>query len=80
MDYIGDQLPHIRVPVLLIAGDRDPSLGPMKIMRRKIRGARIVILSPASHFANRDQPEAYNRTFHEFLARCDKRTPARIER
>ena len=80
MDYIGDQLPRIRVPVLLIAGDRDPSLGPMKVMRRKVPGARIVILSPASHFANRDQPEAWNRAAHEFLARCDKRKPGRMKR
>jgi len=29
------------------------------------------VLSPASHFANRDQPEAWNRAALEFLARCD---------
>src|SRR5438270_887509 len=32
MDYITSALPKIRVPVLLIGGDRDPSLGPMKVM------------------------------------------------
>ena len=71
MDHITDELPKIRVPVLLIGGDRDPSLAPMKIIRRKIRGSKLVVLSPASHFANRDQPEAWNRAALQFLAGVD---------
>ena len=54
-----------------VGGDRDPSLGPMKVMHRKIKGSRLVVLSPASHFANRDQPEAWNRAALQFLARVD---------
>jgi len=73
MDHITAELPRIKVPVLLIGGDRDPSLGPMEVMHRKIRGSRLVVLSPASHFANRDQPEAWNQAALEFLARCDRR-------
>jgi pimeloyl-ACP methyl ester carboxylesterase len=71
MDHITAQLPAIRVPTLLIGGDRDPSLAPMKVMKRKIRGASLVVLSPASHFANRDQPEAWNRAALAFLRRVD---------
>src|SRR5688500_6762291 len=71
MDHITDRLPELRVPVLLIGGDRDPSLGPMRVMHRKVRGSTLVVLSPASHFANRDQPEAWNRAAVEFLERCD---------
>ena len=74
MDHITDQLPRLRVPVLLIGGDRDPSLAPMQVMHRKVRGSKLVVLSPASHFGNRDQPEAWNRAVLEFLARCDRRT------
>jgi 3-oxoadipate enol-lactonase len=74
MDHITDQLPRLRMPALLIGGDRDPSLAPMRVMHRKVRGSKLVVLSPASHFANRDQPEAWNRTVLEFLARCDRRT------
>jgi hypothetical protein len=59
------------MPVLLIGGDRDPSLAPMRVMHRRVRGSRLVVLSPASHFANRDQPEAWNRAAVEFLERCD---------
>ena len=79
MDHITDELPAIRIPVLLVGGDRDPSLGPMKVMRRKIKGSRWVVLSPASHFANRDQPEAWNRAVLDFLARVDRspRAPRR---
>ena len=73
MDHITDQLPRLRLPVLLIGGDRDPSLAPMKVMHRKVRGSKLVVLSPASHFGNRDQPEAWNRTVLDFLARCDRR-------
>jgi 3-oxoadipate enol-lactonase len=71
MDHITSELPAIRVPVLLIGGDRDPSLGPMKAMHRKIRGSRLIVLSPASHFANRDQPDAWNRAALAFLARVE---------
>jgi pimeloyl-ACP methyl ester carboxylesterase len=82
MDHITDRLSRIRVPVLLIGGDRDPSLGPMKVMHAEIRGSKLVVLSPASHFANRDQPEAWNRAALEFLARCDAgaRGPRRARR
>src|SRR5437588_2036318 len=45
MDHIADTLGQIRVPVLLIGGDRDPSLGPMRAMRRRIRGSKLVVLS-----------------------------------
>jgi pimeloyl-ACP methyl ester carboxylesterase len=72
MDHITAELPRIRIPVLLIGGDRDPSLAPMKVIQRKIRGSKLVVLSPASHFANRDQPDAWNRAALEFLARVDK--------
>ncbi len=80
MDYITGRLREIRVPTLLIGGDRDPSLGAMRVMQKKIRGARLVVLSPAGHFGNRDQPEAWNRAVLDFLAGVDaqrRRKPAR---
>ncbi|MFQ5899536.1 MAG: alpha/beta fold hydrolase [Candidatus Methylomirabilia bacterium] len=68
MDYITDQLPQIRVPALLVCGDEDPSLGPMKVIEHKIKTSRLAVLSPAGHFANRDQPEAFNQAVLEFLS------------
>ncbi len=73
MDYMADQLPKIRVPALLVCGDEDPSLGPMKVILKKIMGSRLVVLSPAGHFANRDQPEAFNRAVLDFLEKVDRR-------
>jgi pimeloyl-ACP methyl ester carboxylesterase len=77
MDLIAADLPRLRMPVLLVGGDRDPSLGPMRRMHRRIRGSRLIVLSPASHFANRDQPEAWNRAVLDFLARVDAAGPRR---
>ena len=71
MDHITDQLSLIRVPTLLIGGDLDPSLAPMKVMHKKLRGSKLVVLSPASHFANRDQPEAWNNAALSFLAKVN---------
>jgi pimeloyl-ACP methyl ester carboxylesterase len=45
----------------------------MKVIHRKIRGSKLVVLSPASHFANRDQPDAWNRLVLDFLAKVDKK-------
>ena len=73
MDYITDTLSKIKAPTLLIGGDKDPSLAPMKVMHKKIRGSKLVVLSPASHFANRDQPAAWNRAALEFLAGVERR-------
>src|SRR2546429_6624596 len=67
MDHITDQLPRLRVPVLLIGGDRDPSLAAMKVMHHKIRCSKLVMLSPAGHFGNPDQPEACDRQRLELL-------------
>ncbi len=67
MDYIADRLPGITVPTLLVCGDEDPSLGPMRIMEQKIKDSRFVLLSPAGHFGNRDQPDAFNEAVLEFL-------------
>lgn len=77
MDLVHGELARIGAPVLLIGGDRDPSLEPMKAMHRKIRGSKLVVLSPASHFANRDLPAAWNRAALDFLARVDGRARAR---
>ena len=71
MDHITDQLSLIRVATLLIGGDLDPSLAPMKVMHKKLRGSKLVVLSPASHFANRDQPEAWNNAALSFLAKVN---------
>jgi pimeloyl-ACP methyl ester carboxylesterase len=68
MDYITDRLSEIQVPTLLVCGDEDLSLEPMRMMEQRVKDARFVLLSPAGHFGNRDQPEAFNRAVLDFLA------------
>jgi len=68
MDYITDRLSEIQVPTLLVCGDEDLSLEPMRLMEQKVKDARFVLLSPAGHFGNRDQPEVFNRAVLDFLA------------
>src|SRR5262245_4254022 len=77
MDHITERLSSLRMPMLLLGGDRDPSLEPMRVMHKKVRGSRLIVLSPASHFANRDQPQAWNHAALDFLARCDAGTRGR---
>ena len=60
------------MPTLLVCGDEDPSLQPMRVMQQKIPHARFVLLTPAGHFGNRDQPEAFNRAVLEFMAELPK--------
>jgi pimeloyl-ACP methyl ester carboxylesterase len=43
----------------------------MRVIERQIKNARFVLLSPAGHFANRDQPEAFNSAVIEFLDSLD---------
>jgi pimeloyl-ACP methyl ester carboxylesterase len=42
-------------------------------MHRKIKGSRLIVLSQASHFANRDQPQSWNRAVLDFLRRVEGR-------
>ena len=63
-----DSLPGIRVPTLVIVGDRDtPFLAPCEYMAKKIPGARLVTIPDAGHASNIDQPAAFNRALLEFL-------------
>jgi pimeloyl-ACP methyl ester carboxylesterase len=67
MDYITDRLVEITVPTLLVCGDEDPSLGPMREIQRRIPQAKFALLAPAGHFGNRDQPEAFNLAVVKFV-------------
>jgi pimeloyl-ACP methyl ester carboxylesterase len=63
-----DSLPGIRVPTLVVVGDRDtPFLPPSEYMAKKIPGARLATIPDAGHSSNIDQPEAFNRALLEFL-------------
>jgi pimeloyl-ACP methyl ester carboxylesterase len=72
-----DSLPGIRVPTLVIVGDRDtPFLAPCEYMAKKIPGARLVTIPDAGHASNIDQPAAFNRALLEFLDGLPKEAAA----
>lgn len=62
-------LQQIRVPTLVIAGDRDVSTpweGHGEILAREIPGARAVRL-PAAHLSNLERPRSFTAALLEFL-------------
>jgi len=63
-----DSLPSIRVPTLVIVGDRDqPFLAPCEYMAKKIPGARLEVIAEAGHSSNLDQPAIFNGVLGNFL-------------
>lgn len=60
---------RIRVPALVVCGDRDPITPPPDARRLAslIPHAELTIIANAAHASNFDQPEAFNRAVTEFL-------------
>jgi pimeloyl-ACP methyl ester carboxylesterase len=66
--HVIDGLAGIRVPTLVVVGDRDePFLAPCQYMAKKIPGARLEIIAGAGHSSNLDQPEAFDQILLNFL-------------
>ena len=63
-----DSLPSIKVPTLVLVGEKDEGfIGPADYMAKKIPGAVKAVIPDAGHAANIDQPEAFNAAVREFL-------------
>ena len=63
-----DVLPDVKVPTLVIVGDRDtPFIAASEYMIKKIPGATLEVIKDAGHSSNLDQPEAFNRVLGAFL-------------
>lgn len=64
-----DRLHEIRVPTLIIQGDKDIAM-PMsnaKALNAGIPNSRLVIVPGASHMFHEEQPQAFNSIISEFL-------------
>jgi 3-oxoadipate enol-lactonase len=63
-------LPHIRVPVLCLAGQADKNAPPqmMQRMAGKIPGARFVCLAGLGHLPNLEDPRAFDAPILDFLS------------
>ena len=61
-------LPNIKVPALIICGDKDVDFLPATdYMAQKINGAQKAIISNAGHGVNIDQPRVFESTVLNFL-------------
>ncbi|MBZ0160715.1 MAG: alpha/beta hydrolase [bacterium] len=62
-------LSSIRVPTLIIWGDKDQEVpfSSMQIMARGIAGSRLEVLEGAGHFPFADRPDRFGRLVREFL-------------
>jgi pimeloyl-ACP methyl ester carboxylesterase len=65
------QLPHIRVPVLVVTGEHDQTAPPVvgERMAQAIAGAEFALLRGAGHLANLETPEAFHTLTRPFLNR-----------
>jgi 3-oxoadipate enol-lactonase len=62
------RLKEIRVPVLAITGVEDGAAPGTKHIGETVPGAKFVSIAQASHIANVEQPEAFNRPIADFLS------------
>ena len=61
------RLKEIRLPVLAIAGEADPSAPGTKHIGENVPGAKLVMLKNAAHIANVEQAEKFNQALKEFF-------------
>jgi 3-oxoadipate enol-lactonase len=61
------RLKDIKVPVLAITGNEDGAAAGTKHIGQSVPGAKFVGIPQASHIANVEQPEAFNRALRDFL-------------
>jgi 3-oxoadipate enol-lactonase len=62
------RLKDIKLPVLAITGEQDGAAPGTRHIGEAVPGAKFVNIPQASHIANVEQPEAFNRALREFLS------------
>ena len=67
-DYL-PLLPEFDLPTLIVVGEHDQftPVADAELMRREIRGSRLVVLEDAGHITSMEQPERFNQALTEFL-------------
>src|SRR5258706_13390193 len=68
-----EDLPGIRVPVLIIVGRQDPirPVADAEFMHRSLSNSSLVIIEEAAHMTNMEQPEVFNRALFGFMEALD---------
>jgi 3-oxoadipate enol-lactonase len=69
-----DRAAAIRVPTLVLVGDLDPVTPPTlsEQFAQLIQGARFEVIAGASHLANLDRPDEFNRAIDDFLSEVEQ--------
>ena len=68
LDLVMHPIDKIKVPTLILCGDRDIDFLPAtEYMSRRVPSSRKVLLQDAGHGSNIDQPDAFNSAILEFL-------------
>jgi 3-oxoadipate enol-lactonase len=73
MDVPGDRLETLRLPVLCIAGEKDPGapVEAVGALRDRIQGARLTVIEGGYHLCNVEKPHAFNEAVLGFLLEGD---------
>ena len=66
-------LSELRMPVMVMAGEDDPGLPAAEAIHRAVPGSELVVLSPAAHLCNLEQPVGFNKALMGFLDRSEGR-------
>jgi len=66
-----ERIPAIHVPTLIVAGEEDQGTpaAMARAINERIAGSELVMIPAASHLANLEQPDAFNRSLSSFLDR-----------
>lgn len=64
---VGDRLPTVQTPFLVLAGARDFNLRQARQSAKLIPGARFELIPDAGHIVNRDQPDLVNKQLDGWL-------------
>jgi pimeloyl-ACP methyl ester carboxylesterase len=66
-----DRLDAITIPTLIIVGAQDVGtpVAASQAIHERIKGSELVILDPASHLSNLEQPEHFTRALERFLTK-----------
>jgi 3-oxoadipate enol-lactonase len=64
-----DRLKAITLPTLIIVGKQDMGtpVAASEAIHQQIKGSELVVLDPAAHLSNLEQPEAFTNALEQFL-------------
>ena len=68
---IGDRLPRVTPPTLVITGDRDPIVPPeqSRLIASRVPNAELVLIRGAGHMPFLERADDYQRTLGDWLRR-----------